>query len=225
LAALERFAALVRADVVASAKKAEPVIDDKPVPDAWHLSGYGMESRVMIGEPSERHRQLFSDIRPMYWHPAKQAEPVQAEPVAWMYEWQGSRHLTFTDQRFVEQAHPHFNKSTPLYTAPQQAERVSAPPKSFRVGYMTGYDDGQRELMEKQQAEPGACGHESCDCRGYCKRKQAEPVPPWYRQFCNCPKCSEAPKQAEPAVESVTEEVEPVVVQYIESDDNQGEAK
>jgi hypothetical protein len=50
-------------------------------------------------------------------------------------------------------------------------------------------------------------------------------VPPWYRQFCNCPKCSEAPKQAEPAVESVTEEVEPVVVQYIESDDNQGEAK
>jgi hypothetical protein len=30
----------------------------------------------MIGEPSERHRQLFSDIRPMYWHPAQQAEPV-----------------------------------------------------------------------------------------------------------------------------------------------------
>jgi hypothetical protein len=28
------------------------------------------------------------------------------------------------------------------------------PPKSFRVGYMTGYDDGQRELREKQQAGP-----------------------------------------------------------------------
>jgi hypothetical protein len=28
--------------------------------------------------------------------------------------------------------------------------------------------------------------------------KQAEPVPPWYRQFCNCLKCSEAPKQVEP---------------------------
>jgi hypothetical protein len=36
----------------------------------------------------------------------------------------------------------------------QQAEPVSAPPKSFRVGYMTGYADGQRELREKQQAEP-----------------------------------------------------------------------
>jgi hypothetical protein len=100
-----------------------------------------------------------------------------------------------------------------LRAALEQAEPVSAPPKSFRVGYMTGWDDGQRELMEKQQAEPGACGHESCDCRGYCKRKQAEPVPPWYRQFCNCPKCSEAPKQAEPVVEPVTEAVEPVVVQ------------
>jgi len=32
--------------------------------------------------------------------------------------------------------------------------------------------------------------------------QQAEPVPPWYRQFCNCPKCSEAPKQAEPVAES-----------------------
>jgi hypothetical protein len=31
--------------------------------------------------------------------------------------------------------------------------------------------------------------------------QHAEPVPPWYRQFCNCLKCSEAPKQAEPVVE------------------------
>jgi hypothetical protein len=36
----------------------------------------------------------------------------------------------------------------------QQAEPVPAPPKSFRVGYMSGYADGQRELREKQQAEP-----------------------------------------------------------------------
>jgi hypothetical protein len=40
-----------------------------------------------------------------------------------------------------------------LSAALQQAEPVSAPPKSFRVGYMTGYADGQRELREKQQAE------------------------------------------------------------------------
>ncbi len=46
-------------------------------------------------------------------------EPEQ-EPVAWMYEWDGRMHLTFTDQQFVEEAHPHFNKSTPLYTAPPQ---------------------------------------------------------------------------------------------------------
>jgi hypothetical protein len=86
----------LRRALAAHREQAEPVVDDKPVPDAWHLSGYGMESRVMIGEPSERHRQLFSDIRPMYWHPAKQAEPVdkaltnaepqvdkeQAEPVS-----------------------------------------------------------------------------------------------------------------------------------------------
>jgi hypothetical protein len=44
--------------------------------------------------------------------------PIQQEPVAWMYERDSRKHLTFTDQRFVEQAHPHFNKSTPLYTAP-----------------------------------------------------------------------------------------------------------
>ena len=36
----------------------------------------------------------------------------------------------------------------------QQAEPVAVPPKSFRVGYMTGYADGQRELRKKQHAEP-----------------------------------------------------------------------
>lgn len=48
------------------------------------------------------------------------AETEKQEPVAWMYEWDGRKHLTFTDQRFVEQAHPHFNKSTPLYAAQRQ---------------------------------------------------------------------------------------------------------
>ena len=50
--------------------------------------------------------------------------PIQQEPVAWMYEWDSRKHLTFTDQRFVEQAHPHFNKSTPLYTAPPKKQWV-----------------------------------------------------------------------------------------------------
>ena len=43
------------------------------------------------------------------------------EPVAWMYEWDGKKHLTFTDQRPIEQSHPHFNKSAPLYTHPAPA--------------------------------------------------------------------------------------------------------
>jgi hypothetical protein len=46
------------------------------------------------------------------------------EPVAWMYEWNGTTHFTTTDQSFVEKAHPHFNKSTPLYTAPPKREWV-----------------------------------------------------------------------------------------------------
>jgi hypothetical protein len=54
----------------------------------------------------------------------EQAE--KQEPVAWMYEWGGNKHLTFVDQRFIEKAHPHFNKSTPLYTAPVHASDISA---------------------------------------------------------------------------------------------------
>jgi hypothetical protein len=47
------------------------------------------------------------------------------EPVAWMYEWNGTTHFTTTDQSFVEKAHPHFNKSTPLYTAPPKRDSSS----------------------------------------------------------------------------------------------------
>jgi hypothetical protein len=52
---------------------------------------------------------------------ALEAQPEQ-EPVAWMYEWDGRINFTTTDQRFVEAAHPHFVKSTPLYTAPPKQE-------------------------------------------------------------------------------------------------------
>jgi hypothetical protein len=44
-----------------------------------------------------------------------------AEPVAWMYGWDGKKHLTFVDQRPIEKSHPHFNKSIPLYTHPAPA--------------------------------------------------------------------------------------------------------
>jgi len=43
---------------------------------------------------------------------------------------------------------------------------------------------------------------------------KAEPVPPWYRQFCNCPKCSEAPKQAEPVQAEPVARVLQTVAQY-----------
>ena len=56
---------------------------------------------------------------------AQPPQRTEQEPVAWMYEWDSRKHLTFTDQRFVEQAHPHFNKSTPLYTAPPKKQWVS----------------------------------------------------------------------------------------------------
>ena len=46
-------------------------------------------------------------------------EQLSDEPVAWMYEWNGKKHLTFTDQREIEVAHPNFNKSIPLYTRPR----------------------------------------------------------------------------------------------------------
>lgn len=69
-----------------------------------------------------------------HWNKARQAiEQVEKqEPYGWVYEWSGKKHFTFTDQRFVEQAHPHFNKSIPVYTAPQpQREWVGLTPYQF----------------------------------------------------------------------------------------------
>ena len=68
----------------------------------------------------------FGGYRDMVVETLRQAlaQPEQ-EPVAWMYEWNDQKHLTFTDQSFVEKAHPHFNKSTPLYTAPVDAVNIS----------------------------------------------------------------------------------------------------
>jgi hypothetical protein len=62
---------------------------------------------------------------------------------------------------------------------------VSVEKALFEFDGHTGTDVLSRlKSYRPQQAEPVAV--------------QAEPVPPWYRQFCNCLKCSEAPKQAEP---------------------------
>lgn len=45
------------------------------------------------------------------------AAQLADKPTAWMYPHRlGHRELTFTDQAPIELAHPHFAKSTPLYT-------------------------------------------------------------------------------------------------------------
>jgi hypothetical protein len=83
------------------------------------------------------------------------AEPrVEPKPYCYVYEY-------YTYSGLIREFQPRLHNgrppdcTVPVYThPPQQAEPVSAPPKSFRVGYMTGWDDGQRELREKQQADP-----------------------------------------------------------------------
>jgi hypothetical protein len=61
----------------------------------------------------------------------KALSQTEQEPVAWMYEWDGRINFTTTDQRFVEAAHPHFVKSTPLYTAPPKREWVGIEPQEI----------------------------------------------------------------------------------------------
>lgn len=52
----------------------------------------------------------------------------------------------------------------------------------FIAGYEAGLADGQRcaeRDIAERPAAPESCGHESCDCRGYCQRKQpAAPAVP-----------------------------------------------
>lgn len=102
----------------------------------------------------------------------------QAEPVAWMYEWQGNRHLTFTDQRFVEQAHPHFNKSTPLFTTAQQAEPVAWPKKR---------EPRAAEITESDSAYARAEGYDEGwnDCLAACMKQQAESVAEPHKRAIN----------------------------------------
>lgn len=61
------------------------------------------------------------------------------EPVAWMYEWNGRLHITTVDQRPIEHAYPHFNKSKPLYTAPQPTENLRCKSTQKRLATLWGY--------------------------------------------------------------------------------------
>ena len=103
--------------------------------------------------------------------PQSQLPALQQEPVAWMYEWNGRTHITTADQRPIEHAHPHFNKSNPLYTAPQPTENLNCKSNQKRLATLWGYvkqepahhpltDEQIIEIADKTQtAEPGTDGY------------------------------------------------------------------
>jgi hypothetical protein len=93
---------------------------------------------------------LMADLRrALAAHREQQAEPVPILPSPTACATCGEGPY-FTAQQMREYAAA-LERAMPVVV---QAEPVSAPPKSFRVGYMTGYADGQRELREKQQTGP-----------------------------------------------------------------------
>lgn len=73
-------------------------------------------------------------------------EQSTQEPVAWMYECNGERHLTFTDQSKVEKENPHFPKSVPLYTHPAPA--VAQEPVLKATGIHTEQDGKLYQFCE-----------------------------------------------------------------------------
>lgn len=107
----------------------EPQQDDAPL----HCDVCGVEcsNPWHFSTETERHKHACDSC----WNGMKtpgqvveldHATPAQQKPVAWMYEWNGRTHITTADQRPIEHAHPHFNKSKPLYTAPQP-DQAAAP--------------------------------------------------------------------------------------------------
>ena len=83
--------------------------------------------------------------------PVQPDTAAQQEPVAWMYEWNGRMHITTADQRPIEHAHPHFNKSNPLYTAPQPTENLRCESTQKRLATLWGYV--KQDLARKQLTE------------------------------------------------------------------------
>ena len=99
--------------------------DDEPAMDItrldyllrWYAFSSGAHSELRNLGFSEDTMKTLQDLKDARAQSVK-AQPAD-EPAAWMYEWNGKKHLTFTDQRWIETAHPHFNKSIPLYARPQ----------------------------------------------------------------------------------------------------------
>lgn len=101
------------------------------------------ELRTMQARIADLESQLYAigaggvgqSIQP----PVQPDTAAQQEPVAWMYEWNGRMHITTADQRPIEHAHPHFNKSNPLYTAPQPTENLNCKSTQKRLATLWGY--------------------------------------------------------------------------------------
>jgi hypothetical protein len=72
-----------------------------------------------------------------------------------MYEWDGRINFTTTDQRFVEAAHPHFVKSTPLYTAPTISD--------YHEGWEEGFKAAKREWVGLTDADIAKAMHGSVE--------------------------------------------------------------
>jgi len=88
----------------------------------------------------------------------------------------------------VEQAEPVVDKA--LTNAEPQVNKEQAEPVAIPGAIpMSQVAARSRSMPERAAALEAA-------------REQAKPVPPWYRQFCNCLKCSEALPQAEPVADS-----------------------
>ena len=91
---------------------------------------------------------------PGYCYCEEMAQQPKQEPVTWMYEWNGRTHFTTTNQQPIEHAHPHFNKSKPLYTEPpkrkpltrdQALKIVAANPDAMTAIRMTEAAHGIKE--------------------------------------------------------------------------------
>ena len=101
------------------------------------------ELRTMQARIADLEAQLYAistvEVGQSIQPPVQPDTAAQQEPVAWMYEWNGRTHITTADQRPIEHAHPHFNKSNPLYTAPQPTENLNCKSTQKRLATLWGY--------------------------------------------------------------------------------------
>lgn len=75
---LKRYELKELDDTITAIRAALAQPEQEPV--AWHMSGRGKCNRVMIGEPSDQHREMFTHIQALYTVPP-QRKPLSDERV------------------------------------------------------------------------------------------------------------------------------------------------